>query len=76
MPCCMRDEIVDTAWQIVEPSVHASVQAIYNEDHMLGGFREHLDYRWERYQSCKKAITKAEGSLAKFAQVRVQTGCD
>ena len=50
------------------------LQAIYKDDPMLDGFRDHIGFRWQQYQSCKKAIAEVEGSVAKFAQVRRKQG--
>jgi hypothetical protein len=59
-----------TCADVVLLIAQASLQAIYKNDPMLKGFSDHLDYRWEQYQNCKRAIAEAEGSLAEFARVR------
>ena len=49
------------------------LQAIYNDDPLLEAHRDHLDYRWAQYNSMKRDIANAEGSLAEFARVRCNT---
>lgn len=49
------------------------LQAIYKDDPLLDGFRDHLDYRWAQYMRTKRQIVDAEGSLAQFARVRLPT---
>ena len=45
------------------------VQKILEDDPLLGNYRDHIEYRWQRYQDIKNAIEDADGSLAKFAEV-------
>lgn len=51
------------------------LQAIYKNDPLLEGFRDHLDYRWAQYCQTKERIVEAEGSLSQFARVRKSAQC-
>lgn len=47
------------------------MQAILKADPQLNDYKDHLMYRWQQYTHVKQMITEAEGSLTKFAEVRL-----
>jgi len=51
------------------------LQALYSVDPQLGEHRDHLEYRWNQYQTVKANIEKAHGSLEEFAKVCVPRRC-
>jgi 1,4-alpha-glucan branching enzyme len=51
------------------PTTHHP-QGLYKIDPDLRPYRDHLDYRWSRYQAARDEIVAASGSLAEFAKVR------
>lgn len=48
---------------------HTFSQALYGIDPQLNEHRDHLEYRWNQYQTVKANIEKAHGSLEEFAKV-------